>query len=866
MGLQPATAATYYGTGTAMAAAPSPMLQPSATTIDYSTLPRPALDPNTVMYRVWFGDPLQRELLWPQQVATGELAASAGAYNQGLPPAGMPFEPQINFCAFDPTWCCPVELFRPCHPSRMRLSTNYFPNSAATRSKTGLPLAAIVRPLAPPLSDDPADQVPVVNFGAAGIVRCRRCRTYINFGVTFTDGGRRWRCNICQLLNDIPPEYYSPLDANGKRHDIAERVELCSGSVEFVAPSEYMIRPPQPPVYVFVLDVSYGSIVSGAFFTFLETIRHCLDSLPQDGRTRVAVLLFDTQLTYCALPAGELAEPRFLVAPDVEDVFLPTPEDVLASLDDSRPALLKLLDKLETIYDPAVFQAPGGTPSNALASGAAFGSAVMGAFYVMQHWGGKMVVLSASRPTMGIAKLKDRDDAYALFTDREARLLTPEEGQYKRIAVDFVRAQVSVDLFLTPPSGAYVDVASLSCLSKYTGGECLYLSAFEATRDGARLARALHRSLSRETGFEAVFRLRASNGVRCSRFHGRFFTRSSDLLAQPNVDADKTYVVELNFEEAQLTNRYLCAQSALLYTSSRGERRIRVHTVVAPVTSAPNELYRSADVNVVVSLLARALFEQCTTQKPDAVRRMVIDQVVDILAKYRQLLSSPGSVTSSQLVLPDALRCLPLYALGIVRSALLSRDAAATIALRIDCKAALLQALDNGSVGTLMAFAYPNCIRLEDGSGVRASASALSGIMLIDAGFEVFVWVALDVPPPLLVALVGPEITSLLLAQPPPAHLPSPKALGEELLRLPYHQANDRGHEMRRRLHAVLEARTDAMPVVSLVRQGSPAEARVLTLMNEDRTSSEMGYIEFLAAIQRQLQQRLSGSSSSTGS
>ncbi|KAF6004009.1 hypothetical protein F1559_004831 [Cyanidiococcus yangmingshanensis] len=627
-----------------------------------------------------------------------------------------------------------------------------------------------------------------------------------------------------------------------------------------------MIRPPQPPVYVFVLDVSYGSIVSGAFFTFLETIRNCLDALPRDGRTRVGVLTFDTQLTYCALPPGERAEPRFLVAPDVDDVFLPAPEYVLASLDESLPALSKLLDKLEMIYDPAVIQASTGTAGNALASGSAFGSAVMGAFYVMQHWGGKMIVLSASRPTMGVAKLKDRDDPYALFTDREARLLTPEEGQYKRIAVDLVRAQVSVDLFLTPPSGCYIDVASLSCLSKYTGGELLYISGFEATRDGARLARALRRDLCRETGFEAVFRLRASNGARCARFHGRFFTRSSDLLAQPNADSDKTYVVELSFEEAQLTNRYLCAQSALLYTTSHGERRIRVHTVVAPVTSLPNELYRSADVNVIVNLLARALFEHCTTRKPEAVRRAVVDQVVEVLAKYRQLLSSPSHVSSSQLVLPDALRCLPLYGLGIVRSALLSRDAAAAIALRIDCKAALLQAVDNGSVGTLMAFAYPNCIRLEDGSGLRASASALSGMVLIDAGFEVFVWVALDVPPPLLVALVGPEITSLLLAQPPPAHLPSPKALGEELLRLPYHQPNDRGHEMRRRLHAVMEARTDAMPVVSLVRQGTPAEARVLTLMTEDRTSSEMGYIEFLAAIQRQLQQRLAGSSSSTSS
>ena len=43
--------------------------------------------------------------------------------------------------------------------------------------------------------------MPVVNF-VGTIVRCRRCRTYINAYVMFTDGGRRWRCNVCSLLNE----------------------------------------------------------------------------------------------------------------------------------------------------------------------------------------------------------------------------------------------------------------------------------------------------------------------------------------------------------------------------------------------------------------------------------------------------------------------------------------------------------------------------------------------------------------------------------------------------------------------------------------------------------------------------------------
>ena len=36
-------------------------------------------------------------------------------------------------------------------------------------------------------------------------------------------------------------EYYCAVDGNGVRHDIEQRPELCQGSVEYVAPQEYMV-------------------------------------------------------------------------------------------------------------------------------------------------------------------------------------------------------------------------------------------------------------------------------------------------------------------------------------------------------------------------------------------------------------------------------------------------------------------------------------------------------------------------------------------------------------------------------------------------------------------------------------------------
>ena len=54
----------------------------------------------------------------------------------------------------------------------------------ALRARFQLPFGAIVHPLAGP------QDLPVIGLDAGGIVRCRRCRTYINPFVTWVDGGR----------------------------------------------------------------------------------------------------------------------------------------------------------------------------------------------------------------------------------------------------------------------------------------------------------------------------------------------------------------------------------------------------------------------------------------------------------------------------------------------------------------------------------------------------------------------------------------------------------------------------------------------------------------------------------------------------
>jgi protein transport protein SEC24 len=97
----------------------------------------------------------------------------------------------------------------------MRFTVAKIPNSQNNAQATKLPLGLIIQPMA--LDCKGEESIDVINFGSTGIVRCKKCRTYINPFVSWLDNGRRWRCNVCGTVNDVPSAYFQHLDANGQR-------------------------------------------------------------------------------------------------------------------------------------------------------------------------------------------------------------------------------------------------------------------------------------------------------------------------------------------------------------------------------------------------------------------------------------------------------------------------------------------------------------------------------------------------------------------------------------------------------------------------------------------------------------------------
>ncbi|KDO30079.1 hypothetical protein SPRG_05270 [Saprolegnia parasitica CBS 223.65] len=529
-----------------------------------------------------------------------------------------------------------ASLAAQCDPRFMRMTVNALPHSQEYATKSALPMGVIIQPLAEP---EGGKELPVVNFGATGVVRCKSCRTYINPFVQWVDNGRRWRCNLCGVSNDVPSSYFCHLGPDGQRQDKDERPELC-GSVEIVASSEYMMRPPTPPVYVFVIDVSAQAIASGMVQVAAETIQSQLDSLPGDPRTRFGLITYDSAM---------------MVVPDINELFIPIPDELLVNLSDSRDVIESLLEMLPRMHQ--------GTrnPDTCL------GPAIRAAFRLMTSVGGKMLVFQSSLPTAGQGALKHREDTRLLGTDKEHNLLNAVDTFYRKNAIEFCRQQVSVDTFLFAPQ--YTDFASLGCMSKYSAGQVFYYPNFSAPSDGDKFAAELRHCLTRETGWEAVMRVRATKGMRLSNFYGNSFLRGPDLLALPNVHRDAAFAIELEHNDALLTASVICVQSALLYTTSCGERRIRVHTLAVPVTKLYAEVFRSVDVDAMCNLIAKNALEVALKSGLNTARTKLQTIAADIARAYRTSGAyGANPSTGYQLQLPESLQLLPLYIMSLMKN------------------------------------------------------------------------------------------------------------------------------------------------------------------------------------------------------
>lgn len=165
-------------------------------------------------------------------------------------------------------------------------------------------------------------------------------------------------------------------------------------------------------------------------------------------------------------------------------------------------------------------------------------------------------------------------------------------------------------------------------------------------------------------------RVRCTRGLSIHTFHGNFFVRSTDLLSLPNVNPDSGFGMQITYEESLADVKTVCFQAALLYTSSKAERRIRVHTICLPVTESLTEVMHSADQQCIVGLLSKMAVDRSLSSNLSDARDAFINATVDVFSAFKIAQNLPSG--ASGLVAPQNLGLLPLYILALLKQVICS--------------------------------------------------------------------------------------------------------------------------------------------------------------------------------------------------
>ena len=436
--------------------------------------------------------------------------------------------------------------------------------------------------------------------------------------------------------------------------DRSTKAELQTPVYDLLAGQEYMTRPPVPPIYLFVIDVSYNAVSSGLYAAATKIIANALDGIPnQLGRTQVGLITLDSAIHFYQIPNSVEEDPKIFVVADLDDPFLPIVDGLLVNLSEARAGFENALGKI-----PSLFQKTQNTTS-------ALGPALNAASKLMARYGGKIVLIQSAIPNVGQGKLNARDDARSYGTGKENALLQPVNNFYKTLATECVRNHICIDLFLFPKP--FIDVATIGCAARFTGGSIfLYETSWDAKNQEAvqKFAGDLSRLVMDDTCLEAVCRIRASQGLTLGGYHGSFFLRSSDLLACPNVNRKHAYTAQITIDE-NLPGPIAYFQTAVLHTNTRGMRVIRVINAAIPVTDDPREIFAGVDVTALADLLLKMAAEKVFTSKLEDARDALLNKMIDILNAVKTTYST-GNVP--QLLLPESMRLLPLLALSILKS------------------------------------------------------------------------------------------------------------------------------------------------------------------------------------------------------
>ena len=420
---------------------------------------------------------------------------------------------------------------------------------------------------------------------------------------------------------------------------------------------------------------------------------------PQDNSSilyddiRIGIFTFSgRQMQFYHMDAGSNNDLKILVT-DADDPYCPLPEQqLLISL--QSPVLDLLIDRL-----PSVIVNPLNVKDNYLDDSVLLNESMDGrgdscptaAIKAMQEGlvkvGGRLYIMTSTHSTNGYGKVSgQRETPFSMYgqADKEFSMYcSPSVAKkdelselYNTLAADCLLSNLCVNIFMCgveTDSPHFPETTLISESAVRTGGKLFFMTGSFTLEDNVnRLEQQLLHDIDSMAGCEVVIKVRTGVGIRVDSYIGPgSFSDLRGEIEMCGISKDTSMLFTFKYDSTLKDEDKVHFQLAVLYTTPFFKQRaIRIHNMALVASVKPSTIFRNTDIEAVTVTLMkqavhRALHYPMAADDKNNPKTHLNKTVIDTLLKYR--INCSANSPKGQLILPESLKVLPIYALGMIK-------------------------------------------------------------------------------------------------------------------------------------------------------------------------------------------------------
>eukprot|EP00375_Theileria_parva_P003219 XP_765900.1 hypothetical protein [Theileria parva strain Muguga] len=592
------------------------------------------------------------------------------------------------------------------------------PVFGSTLSDLRLPFGVLVQPFA----QNQDQKVPELDFLAfmekrsnvkRDLIRCRNCLAYYNSYMHTRSRTKTRVCNLCYTAFEITDEQLEALYRINSQY--REESPLKKGSLDFVAPSHYYNKEPDPGG---ISNLINRATNIGVFKTqqprqesFIYDT-YSVSPIPIEGASELDS--YTSSLYQQPYNSDENESPSFKVS-DGPDEATSSQNDqktenkfpTYAFLIESTSQANKLNEEFDLcifVFDSAFYMFPMGSGSEFSVNVVAeveenFKPCTISDVCVRVTKDTRDWVKEYLEKILGIQTLRIAPNSCANFALNCVLRAMSSDNCYGTLSIYYVTqpdiglgtdpqtfpksnftltdlqryfydsllrmcysAGICVDVYLCPPETRIPGDIALQYISQQTGGNCAYMPRFSHIFDYPKIYADVVRLFTVPAAYKCEFKLRCSKHIKvtellCGFNNSRAVSNLSTMVV-PRIGPDLSigFMLSLNHMVDNKTSLYI--QCACLYTNTKGVHMVRVHTHCIRVIASINEIFKNANPEAIMNLMSRKLahgyIKSGKYNRDEHIRTLV-----ESLTSYRQICAP--STPKNQLILPDNLKFIPAY-------------------------------------------------------------------------------------------------------------------------------------------------------------------------------------------------------------